>query len=52
MIEKDYAFLGRRLVNVMETLPDCKGVVACLEGGYSMSSLSRISVYFVRQLAS
>ena len=52
MIEKDYAFLGRRLVNVMESLPDCKGVVACLEGGYSMSSLSRSCVSFVRQLAS
>ena len=52
MIEKDYAFLGRRLVNAMEAIPGCKGVVACLEGGYSMSSLSRSCISFVWQLAS
>ncbi len=52
MVERDYAFLGRRFVNVLEALPDCKGLVACLEGGYSMSSLARSCVSFVRQLAS
>lgn len=51
MVERDYAFLGRRFAACLEEIPECKGVVAVLEGGYNTSSLARSCSAFIHQLA-
>ena len=51
MVERDYAFLGRRLASCKSEIPECRGVVAVLEGGYNTSSLARSCAAFIHQLA-
>lgn len=51
MVERDYAFLGRRFASCLEEIPSCRGVVAVLEGGYNTSSLARSCSAFIHQLA-
>ena len=51
MVERDYAFLGRRLASCQSEIPECRGVVAVLEGGYNTSSLARSCAAFIHQLA-
>lgn len=52
MVERDYAFLGRRLAELVSNIQGCHGLVSVLEGGYSTSSLARSCVAFLHQLAS
>lgn len=52
MVERDYAFLGRRFAFAAASIEGCRGIVAVLEGGYSTSSLARSCVAFITQLAS
>ena len=51
MVERDYAFLGRRVASCKSEIPECRGVVAVLEGGYNTSSLARSCAAFIHQLA-
>ncbi|MCD8339480.1 MAG: histone deacetylase family protein, partial [Burkholderiales bacterium] len=49
MIEQDYAFIGRRLIQLSESIACCRGVIAILEGGYNTCSLARSCVSFLLQ---
>lgn len=51
MVESNYAFIARRLVQWFNEIPNCKGIVCLLEGGYCTSSLARSCVAFLRQLS-
>lgn len=50
MVESNYAFIGRRLNSVAQSIPACRGVIGALEGGYRTSSLARSCASFIRQL--
>lgn len=52
MVERDYAFLGRRFSWILEEIPECRGIAAVLEGGYNISSLARSCAAFIMQFAS
>lgn len=50
-IERDYQWLTEQLMAIVDKVPDCRGIVSVLEGGYSPSALGRSAVAHIRALA-